>query len=79
MSDYKKKLKNAINEFDKIIINKEIKNYFYISNIFFVRNHPVFDKKYLFFKKNKLFLMIKILLKFLSKRINSIRYGFKNF
>lgn len=77
MSDYKKKLKNTINEFDKIIINKEIKNYFYISNIFFVRNHPVFDKKYLFFKKNKLFLMIKILFKFLSKRINSLRYGFK--
>ena len=78
--DYKKIIQNTINEFDKIIKSNSIKNILFISNIFFVRDHHNFNKKYKYLITNyKFFYFSKIVLKFFIKRINSLRYSLRTF
>ena len=80
LKDYKKIIQNTIYEFDKIIKSYSIKNLFFISNIFFVRDHHNFNKKYDYFvTKHRFYSFFMIVLKFFIKRLNSIRYSFRSF
>ena len=71
-------MKNTINILDQLISQNNIQNLNFISNIFFVRDHINFNTKYQFIEsKNKIFYFLKILIMFVLKRINSIRYNFQ--
>ena len=73
-------VKNTIKQFDLILLNNEFYGRHYISNLFYVRNHPNFliDLKSLYQRKINLKLIAVISL-FCAKRLVSISYSFKLF